>query len=41
VTFIQRLFTVGGLAPDEPGDFVGDVAEVPYAALYVFYRRSE
>src|SRR5262245_6501855 len=38
VTFIQRLNTVGGLAPDEPGDFVGEVARVPYAADYVFYR---
>src|SRR5262249_47345596 len=39
VTFIQRLHTVGGLAPEVPGDFVGDVAEVPYAADYVFYRK--
>jgi hypothetical protein len=38
VTFIQRLDTVGGLAPSEPGDFVGEVARVPYSALYVFYR---
>lgn len=38
VTFIQRLYTVGGLAPGEPGDVVGDVARVPYSALYVFYR---
>ena len=40
VTFIQRLHTVGGLAPDEPGEFVGEVAEVPYAADYVFYRKQ-
>jgi hypothetical protein len=39
VTFIQRLNTVGGLAPDEPGDVVGEVAKVPYAAEYVFYRK--
>ena len=40
VTFIQRLNTVGGLAPSEPGDFVGEVARVPYAADYVFYRKK-
>jgi hypothetical protein len=39
VTFIQRLNTVGGLAPDEPGDVIGEVAKVPYAAEYVFYRK--
>ena len=41
VTFVQRLNTVGGLAPAEPGDFVGEVAKVPYAADYVFYRKSQ
>jgi hypothetical protein len=41
VTFIQRLNTVGGLAPDEPGDFVGEVARVPYAATYIFYRKQK
>jgi hypothetical protein len=41
VTFIQRLNTVGGLAPDEPGDFVGEVARVPYTAKYVFYRKPK
>lgn len=38
-TFIQRVNTVGGLAPAEPGEFVGEVAEVPYAAEYYFYRE--
>jgi hypothetical protein len=38
VTFIQRVNTVGGLAPADPGDFVGEVVEVPYAADYYFYR---
>jgi hypothetical protein len=38
VTYIQRVNTEGGLAPAEPGDFVGEVAEVPYAADYYFYR---
>ena len=38
VTHIQRVNTVGGLAPSEPGDFVGDEVSVPYAAEYFFYR---
>ena len=38
VTFIQRLNTTGGTAPGEPGESVGEVAEVPYAADYYFYR---
>jgi hypothetical protein len=38
-TFIHRLNTVGGKAPNEPGTFVGQVAEVPYAADYYFYRK--
>jgi hypothetical protein len=40
VTFIQRLNTMGGIAPDEPGAFVGDEARVPYVAQYVFYRKK-
>jgi hypothetical protein len=40
VTYIQRLYTVGGLAPAAPGDFVGEEAEVPYSAWYVFYRKQ-
>jgi len=38
ITFIQRLETVGGKAPSQPGTFVGEPAEVPYTATYVFYR---
>jgi Protein of unknown function (DUF3455) len=38
-TFIQRLNTVGGLAPTEPGDFPGEQVRVPYTAEYFFYRR--
>lgn len=38
VTQIQRLNTVGGLAPSAPGSAPGEVAEVPYAAEYYFYR---
>jgi hypothetical protein len=40
VTFIQRLFTVGGNAPTVPGNFPGQVARVPYTARYFFYRAD-
>jgi hypothetical protein len=40
VTFIQRVNTVGGLAPRAPGNKIGDVANVPYTADYFFYRQS-
>jgi Protein of unknown function (DUF3455) len=40
VTYIQRVNTVGGLAPAEPGDFPGDVEKVPYTAEYFFYRAA-
>jgi hypothetical protein len=40
VTFIQRLNTVGGIAPTVPGDFPGQVARVPYTARYFFYRAD-
>jgi hypothetical protein len=39
VTYIQRLNTVGGLAPTTPGT-VGQEVLVPYIADYVFYRAS-
>ena len=39
ITFIQRVNTVGGKAPAEPGEFEGEVVEVPYAAEYYFYRK--
>ena len=38
VTSIQRLNTVGGIAPTTPGAVIGQEARVPYTALYVFYR---
>ena len=38
VTFIQRVNTVGGKAPTDPGDFPGEVVRVPYTADYFFYR---
>jgi hypothetical protein len=37
-TFIQRVNTVGGIAPAAPGAAVGETARVPYTAEYVFYR---
>lgn len=40
VTFVQRLQTVGGLAPDAAecdADHVDEVAEVRYSAQYYFY----
>jgi hypothetical protein len=40
VTYVQRVNTVGGNAPTEPGDFVGQVARVPYTADYFFYHRA-
>jgi hypothetical protein len=42
-TFVQRVNTVGGLAPkigcNSPAD-IGKTAFVPYEADYVFYKRS-
>ena len=40
VTYIQRVNTVGGLAPATPGSAVGQEAQVPYTAEYVFYRAK-
>lgn len=39
VTYVQRLNTTGGLAPALPGLVIGQVAEVPYTAEYLFYRE--
>jgi hypothetical protein len=38
VTFIQRLNTVGGNAPSTPGATIGQEAQVPYTADYLFYN---
>jgi hypothetical protein len=38
VTFIQRVNTVGGVAPSVPGSVVGEETSVPYSAEYYFYR---
>jgi hypothetical protein len=39
-TYIQRVNTVGGIAPVVAGDSVGHVKEVPYTAEYWFYRKQ-
>jgi len=38
VQVIQRVNTVGGIAPTAPGSVVGEEARVPYTADYYFYR---
>ncbi len=38
VTYIQRVNTVGGLAPTAPASLIGTIAEVPYTTEYYFYR---
>ena len=38
ITFIQRVNTVGGLAPSDAGEYVGEEVGVPYTAEYYFYR---
>jgi hypothetical protein len=38
VEWIQRVNTVGGVAPGSPGAFVGDEVRVQYSAEYFFYR---
>jgi uncharacterized protein (TIGR03118 family) len=40
VSFVQRLNTVGGLAPSEAGALVGEERQVPYTAGYFFYRAT-
>ena len=40
VSFIQRVNTIGGLAPPAAGTTVGQIANVPYAAEYFFYSPT-
>jgi hypothetical protein len=40
-TYVQRLNTVGGLAPSTPGNTVGEEALVPYIADYYFYQAKQ
>jgi hypothetical protein len=39
-THIQRVNTVGGVAPAEPGTVIGEERHVPYSAEYYFYRAK-
>jgi len=39
-TYVQRVNTVGGLAPVAPPTEAGEEARVPYTAEYYFYRES-
>jgi hypothetical protein len=39
-TWIQRLNTTGGLVPSGPGTTPGQIVEVPYTAVYDFYRAG-
>jgi hypothetical protein len=40
IKFIQRVYTVGGVPPADPGELVGEVVKVPYSAWYYFYREQ-
>jgi hypothetical protein len=40
VTYIQRAYTAGGLAPGYPGEVAGEEVRVPYTAYYYFYREQ-
>ncbi len=39
-TFIQRVNTIGGKAPEVAGAVVGQIVEVPYIADYFFFRQT-
>lgn len=41
VTFIQRVNTVGGLAPTVPGTVTDEEARVPYTTEYLFYQAHD
>ena len=41
VTHIQRVNTVGGVAPSTPGSFVGAEVRIDYSTEYYFYRAPE
>ena len=41
VTHIQRVNTVGGVAPSTPGAFVGAEVRIDYSTEYFFYRAPE
>jgi hypothetical protein len=41
VSYIQRVNTMGGLAPTAPGSYIGVTVDVPYTAEYYFFRPKE
>jgi hypothetical protein len=41
VTYVQRVDTTGGKAPDYPGTTIGESVEVAYTAVYYFYRPKD
>jgi len=41
VSYVQRVDTAGGKAPAYAGSSVGESAEVPYTAVYYFYRAED
>jgi hypothetical protein len=40
VTYIQRINTVGGVRPTEPGTVIGQEARIPYTTEYYFYKAE-
>ena len=40
VTYIQRVNTVGGIRPTNPGTVVGQEARIPYTTEYYFYKLA-
>ena len=40
VSYIQRVNTVGGIRPVEPGTVVGQEARIPYTTEYYFYKEA-
>ena len=41
VTFIQRVNTIGGIAPSTAGTTIGQLANVAYTAEYYFYSATD
>jgi hypothetical protein len=40
VAYIQRVNTVGGNAPADPGNVMNEEARIPYTTEYLFYRTQ-
>jgi len=41
VTFVHRVYTTGGKAPSYNGTTDGESVEIPYSAVYYFYRAQD